>query len=108
VGEFIEHELAYVVKDIQSGFFGDLAERWFACSWSSRKQAEQVAERIEAFALEEQLAGSENMGTIATKVVPTKDGHWTMQINELRPRGGPWITPLSGEEDQFNLGPDDD
>ena len=54
------------------------------------------------------MAGSENMGTIATKVVPTKDGHWTIQINELRRRGGPWITPLSGEEDQFNLGPDDD
>ena len=108
VSEFIEDELAYVVEDIQTSLFGDLAERWFARTWSSRKQAERIAERIEAFALEEQLVGNENIGTIATTVDPTKDCRWTIQINELRRPGGPWITSLSGDEDQFNLGRDDD
>jgi hypothetical protein len=45
VSKFVEDELAHVVNDIQTDFFGDLAERWFARTWSSRKQAEQIAER---------------------------------------------------------------
>lgn len=71
--------------------------------FASRKKAEGVGERLEAFALEESLA--KGTGMIATRVVAREDGRFDLKIYRLTPtnQGNRWT-----EETVFDLGDDNE
>jgi hypothetical protein len=58
--------------------------------YATREQAEAVAERFEAFAIERKLSGEADVGTVAAEVVPTDDGKWTVKAHYLSPAGKKW------------------
>jgi hypothetical protein len=60
--------------------FWFIAEQIAETSYRSRKRAEGIAERFEAFVVQATLEGK-HVGTIATKVVPRNDGWWTIKID---------------------------
>src|SRR4030081_3518355 len=60
-----------------------------------------IAERFEAFCIGAKLDGKP-VGTIATKVVPTDDGWWTVKVNYLSPsaqRGWRGITAHDDDDE---------
>jgi len=89
--ELAEEELARRAIEVEEMMLGDLVEQFFAdLSFDSRKSAEGMAERLEAFAVDANLEGREYSGTIATKVVQRDDGDWTVEISYLSQAGRKW------------------
>jgi hypothetical protein len=85
--ECIERELKERVReiDLENGGLEVIAEQFVAnVAYRSRERAEGISERFEAFAIGAKLEGKP-VGTIATKVVPTDDGWWTIEVNYLSP-----------------------
>jgi hypothetical protein len=105
VHELIETVLEDRAGEIERDSLSDLILLYFAdLSFPSRRRAEAVAERIEAFAIESSLAGRQYSGTVSTGVGRLADGSWTVKIDYLSAPGGKWhsITVLDdgseGEE----------
>jgi hypothetical protein len=69
--ELAEEELERRATEVDEMAFGELVEQFFAdLLFDSRKSAEEMAERLEAFAVDANLEeGRENSGAIATSVV---------------------------------------
>jgi hypothetical protein len=89
--ELAEEELARRATEVEEMMLGDLVEEFFAdLSFDSRKSAEKMAERLEAFAVDANLEGRPYSGTIATKVVQRDDGDWTVEISYLSQAGRKW------------------
>lgn len=100
--ELVEEELERRATEVDEMAFGELVEQFFAdLLFDSRKSAEAMAERLEAFAVDANLdEGRENSGAIATSVVQRDDGSWTVKIDYLRPTNGKWerISLLQDED----------
>ena len=106
LAECVERALKHRVRRIDLGNDGVqglqvIAEDFIAdTQYGSRERAEGIAERFEAFAIAAKLDGKP-VGTIATKVVPTDDGWWTVEVNYLSPSGR-WrdITAFDDDDDE--------
>jgi hypothetical protein len=69
-------------------------------AYRRREQAEAIAERFEAFAIEKQLEGRRaDIGTIATRIEPTEDGYWTIKTDYLSPNGKRWRSQSVYDDD---------
>jgi hypothetical protein len=90
--EFVEEELERRATEVDEMTFGELVEQFFSGRlFASRKSAEAMAERLEAFAVDANLEeGRENSGAIATSVVQRDGGAWMVEIHYLRPTNGKW------------------
>jgi hypothetical protein len=64
----------------------EISDRYY----ETREEAEAVAERFEAFAIDAKLAGDPDAGTVAAEVVPKDDGCWTIKAHYLSPNGKTW------------------
>jgi hypothetical protein len=91
-------------REVDEMAFGELVEQFFAdLLFDSRKRAEAMAERLEAFAVDANLEEDrDNSGAIATSVVQRDGGFWTVKINYLRPTNGKWesISLLQDKDDE--------
>jgi hypothetical protein len=96
----LEDRVRYL--DLENDGLQVIAEQFIAdTSYRSRERAEGIAERFEAFCIGAKLDGKP-VGTIATKVVPTDDGWWTVEVNYLSPsaqRGWREITPFDDDDE---------
>jgi hypothetical protein len=103
--ELVEEELERLATEVDEMAFGELIEHFFAdLSFDSRKSAEAMAERLEAFAVDANLEeGRENSGAIATSVVQRDGGDWIVKIDYLRPTNGKWER-ISVDQDEDNEG----
>jgi hypothetical protein len=103
--ELAEDELERRATEVDEMAFGELVEQFFAdLLFDSRKSAEAMAERLEAFAVDANLEeGRENSGAIATSVVQRAAGSWMVEINYLRPTNGKWER-ISVDQDDDNKG----
>ena len=105
LAECVERELKECVRDLdlENDGLQVIAERFIAdTAYGSRERAEGIAERFEAFAIGAKLDGKP-VGTIATKVVPTDDGWWTVEVNYLSSsaqRGWREITAFDDNDDE--------
>jgi hypothetical protein len=87
LAECVERALEHRFRDLdlENDGLQAIAEQFIAdTSYRSRERAEGIAERFEAFAIGAKLGGKP-VGTIATKVVPTEDGWWDVEVNYLSP-----------------------
>ncbi len=103
--ELVEEELERRATEVDEMAFGELVEQFFAdLLFTSRKSAEAMAERLEAFAVDANLEeGRENSGAIATSVVQRDGGDWIVKIDYLRPTNGKWES-ISVDQDEDNQG----
>jgi hypothetical protein len=105
LAECVERELKDCVRDLdlENDGLQVIAERFIAdTAYRSRERAEGIAERFEAFAIGAKLDGKPT-GTVATKVVPTDDGWWDVEVNYLSPsaqRGWREITAFDDNDDE--------
>jgi hypothetical protein len=108
LAECVERELEHRVReiDLENDGLQVIAQQFIAdTGYRSRERAEGIAERFEAFAIGAKLDGKP-VGTIATKVVPTDDGWWDVEVNYLSPsaqRGWRGITAYDddAEDEQW-------
>jgi hypothetical protein len=100
----VEEELERLATEVDEMAFGELVEHFFAdLLFDSRKSAEGMAQRLEAFAVDANLEeGRENSGAIATSVVQRDGGFWTVKIDYLRPTNGKWecVSLLPNEDNE--------
>src|SRR5260370_34091061 len=93
LAECVERALEDRVRylDLENDGLQVIAEQFIAdTSYRSRERAEGIAERFEAFCIGAKLDGKP-AGTIATKVVPTDDGWWDVEVIYLTPSAqGDW------------------
>jgi hypothetical protein len=104
LAECVERALEHRIRDLdlENDGLQVIAEQFIAdTSYHSRERAEGIAERFETFAIGAKLDGKP-VGTIATKVVPTDDGWWTVEVNYLSPsaqRGWREITAFDDDDE---------
>ena len=105
LAECVERALEHRIRDLdlENDGLQVIAEQFIAdTSYRSRERAEGIAERFEAFAIGAKLDGKP-VGTIATKVVPTDDEWWDVEVNYLTPsaqRGWREITAFDDDDDE--------
>jgi hypothetical protein len=88
LSEYLEgflREMQYNLRDLD-----DIGEDISDFAYQTREQAEAVAERFEAFAIEAKLAGESDVGTVAAEVVPANEEGWTVKAHYLSPTGKRW------------------
>jgi len=104
LAECVERALEHRIRDLdlENDGLQVIAEQFIAdTSYRARERAEGIAERFEAFAMGAKLDGKP-VGTIATKVVPTDDGWWDVEVNYLSPsaqRGWRGITAYDDDDE---------
>jgi hypothetical protein len=104
LAECVERALEDRVRylDLENDGLQVIAEQFIAdTGYRSRERAEGIAERFEAFAIGAKLDGKP-VGTIATKVVPTENGWWDVEVNYLSPsaqRGWREITAFDDDDE---------
>src|SRR5258708_24870423 len=86
LNEYVEEYIRFRSDEIQNGGLPLIAAEVEHKAYRRPEQAEAIAERFEAFAIEKQLEGSRaNLGTIASRIEPTPDGYWTIKTDYLSP-----------------------
>lgn len=91
VASYLETHLQPFLDNLEENSLSYIAEEFCCRSYPSRKSAEAAAERFEAYAIEEKLKGSPNIGTIATSVVECSPGDWSVKVDYLLKAGkGGW------------------
>lgn len=107
LSEVIGNELMLRANNIENNgglISGIELENYFTdMVFISRKKAEGIGERLEAFAADESL--TKGTGMIATSVVAREDGRFDLKIQRLTPtnQGNRWT-----EETVFDLGDDNE
>jgi hypothetical protein len=97
---YVETYLKILLTDLSLGPLEHIANELFYKSYDSREQAEAAAERFEAFAVEQRLAGNGDAGTITTEVVEHLPDDWRVKAYYLYKAGWRVIaSDLWGEDE---------
>jgi hypothetical protein len=92
------------LKDLPANLGQDpvlhVSNELFFESYRSRELAEAAAERLEAYAVEQQLEGSRVASVVSTEVVEYQTGFWRVKVNHLTRYGWRVVASDLWEDDE--------
>jgi hypothetical protein len=99
VSRYLESYLRILSDELASNPLEWIANELFHNRHASREAAEAAAERFEAYAIEEKLAGNAAASTISASVAEYLPGDWRVKVHHLTRRGWRLIASDLWEEE---------